>query len=153
MIWPVSRPWEAAAANSRSKGFMSPEGGGFSGPCHGHAQITDGAQRAPAVGKTPQPAELVCGRVELADGDGALPLLQHNHVGGASLSQGQDAIAQVDVVEPQAAEGGVQRLVGLPGWRGHERLCANNRGAYGAFANSPTVEQANSQGKSNSPRA
>jgi hypothetical protein len=24
MIWPVSRPWEAAAASSRSKGFMSP---------------------------------------------------------------------------------------------------------------------------------
>ena len=40
-------------------------------------------------------------------GDGALPLLKHPHVGGASLSQGQDGIAQVDVVEPRAAEGGV----------------------------------------------
>jgi hypothetical protein len=153
MIWPVSRPWEAAAVSSRSKGFISPEGGGFSGPCHGHAQITEGAQRDLAVGTTPLPAELVCGRVELADGNGALPLLKQPHVGGAPLSQGQDVIAQVDVVEPQAAEGGVQRLVGLPGLRGHERLCANNRGAYGAFANSPAAQQANSQGKSNSQRA
>ena len=76
------------------------------------------AQRAPAVGTTPLPAVLVCERVKLADGDGALPMLQHSHVGGAALSQVQVAIVQVDVVEPQAAEGGVQGLVGLPGWRG-----------------------------------
>lgn len=96
----------------------------------------------------------MCGRVELADGDGALPLLKHPHVGGASLSQGQDVIAQVDVVEPQAGEeGGVQRLVGLPGWRGHVRFRAHNRGAYGVFTNSPAAQQANSQGKTNSPRA
>ena len=105
------------------------------------------------MGTAPLPAELVCGRVELADGAGALALLKHPHVGGASLSKGQDAIALVDVVEPQVAEDGVQGLLGLPGWREHERLRANNRGAYGAFANSPTIEQANSQGKSNSPRA
>jgi hypothetical protein len=85
MIWPVSRPWEAAAASSRSKGFMSPEGGGFSGPCHGHAHNPEAPQRDLAVGTTPLPAELVCERVELADGDGALPLLQHPHVGGAAL--------------------------------------------------------------------
>jgi hypothetical protein len=93
MIWPVSRPWEAAAASGRSKGFMELEGEGFSGPCHGHAQISEGAQRAPAVGTTPLPAELGCGRVELADGNVALPLLQHSQVGGAALSQGQDAIS------------------------------------------------------------
>jgi hypothetical protein len=136
MIWPVSRPWEAAAANSRSKGFMWPEGGGFSGPCHRHAQITEGAQRDLAVGTTPLPAELVCGRVELADGDGALPLLKHTHVGGAALREGQDAIAQVDVVEPQAAAGGVQGLVGLLGWQEHERFRASNRGALGATRSS-----------------
>jgi hypothetical protein len=39
-------------------------------------------------------------------------------------------------VEPQAAEGGVQRLVGLPGWRGHERFRANNQGACGATRSS-----------------
>ena len=100
MIWPVSRPLKAAAASRRRKGFMSSEGGGFSGPCHGHAQITEEAQRDLDVGTTPHPPELVCGRVELADGDGALPLLQHPHVGGAPLRQGQYAIAQVDVVEP-----------------------------------------------------
>ena len=107
MIWTVSRPWEAAAVSSRSKGFMWPEGGGFSGPCHGHAQKPEAAQRDLAVGTTPLPAELVYGRAKLADGDGALPLLKHPHVNGAPLGQGQDAIAQVDVVEPQAAEGGV----------------------------------------------
>ena len=26
MIWPVSRPWEAATPSSRGKGFMKPEG-------------------------------------------------------------------------------------------------------------------------------
>ncbi len=77
-----------------------------------------------------------------------LPLLQHPHVGGAALSQGQDAIAQADVVEPQAADGGVQRLMGLLGWRGHERFRSRNRGAYGAFANGPASQQ---QGKTNSP--
>ena len=97
---------------------MSSEGGGFSGPCYGHAQITEAPQRVLAVGTAPLPAELVCERVELADGAGALPLLKHTHVGGASLRQRQDAITEVDVVEPQAAEGGVQHLVGLPGWRG-----------------------------------
>jgi len=84
---------------------MSPEGEGFSGPCHGHAHSTEGAQRDPAVGATPLPAELVCVRVELADGDGALPLLQHPHVGGASLSQGQVAIAQVDSCGAAGSQG------------------------------------------------
>jgi hypothetical protein len=148
MIWPVSRPWEAAAASSRSKGCMWPEGGGFYGPCHGYAQNPEAPQLDLAVGTTPLPAELVCGRAKLADGAEALSLLLHPHVGGASLREGQDAIAQVDVVEPQAAEGGEQGLVVLLGWRGHERFRSHNRGAYGAFANGPASQQ---QGKTNSP--
>jgi hypothetical protein len=47
----------------------------------------------------------------LAEGDGgSSPLLKHPHVDGTLFGQGQHAIAQIDVVEPQAAERGVQRL-------------------------------------------
>jgi len=39
MIWPMSRPWEAAAVRSRSNGLMASECGGFSGCCHGEIAI------------------------------------------------------------------------------------------------------------------
>jgi hypothetical protein len=86
--------------------------------------------------------------VELVDGAGALPLLKLTHVGGASLSKGQDAIAQVDVVEPWAAEDGVQVLVGLLGSGG---MSTSEQTIEAPTAPLRTAQQANSQGKTNSP--
>ena len=42
----------------------------------------------------------------LAEGDGgSSPLLKHPHIDRALLSQGENPIAQVDVVQAQAAQG------------------------------------------------
>ncbi len=46
-IWPVSRPFDAAAPSSRSRGFIKPEGGGSSGTSHGPGRNPVGASARP----------------------------------------------------------------------------------------------------------